>query len=111
MAIQDRPTSRTRELPSVRLIPRRMGCLVALLPLLAGAAADDAAEELWVLKPVVRPEVPARRTASTNPIDAFIARGYQAGGLRPVGQADRRALLRRVTLDLVGLPPTPEEQD
>ena len=65
-----------------------------------------------MLKPVVRPEVlRGRRAASSNPIDAFIAEGYEAGGLKPVGPADRRTLLRRVTLDLVGLPPTPEEQD
>ena len=50
---------------------------VALHPLLAGAA-DDETEGLWVLKPVVRPEVPARRAASLNPTGAFIAR--PAGG-------------------------------
>jgi hypothetical protein len=87
-----------------------MACFVALLPPLAGATGDEA-EKLWVLKPVVRPETPAGRTVSSNPIDAFIAEGYEAGGLKPVGAADRRTLLRRVTLDLVGLPPTIEEQD
>ena len=39
---------------------------------------------------------PSGRTASSNPIDAFIAAGYEAGGLKPVGPADRRTLLRRV---------------
>ena len=48
---------------------------------------------------------------SSNPIDAFIAEGYEAAGLKPVGPADKRTLLRRVTLDLIGLPPTPEEQE
>ena len=95
MASRDRSTSETRELPSVRSTLRWMACFVALLPLLAGAA-DDEAEELWVLKPVVRPDVPAGLTASPNPIDAFIAEGYEAKGLKPVGPADRRTLLRRV---------------
>ena len=109
MASRDRSTSETRELPSVRSTLRWMACFVALLPPLAGA--DDDAEGLWVLKPVVRPEVSAGRTVSSNPIDAFIAEGYEAGGLKPVGPTDRRTLLRRVTLDLVGLPPTLEEQE
>src|SRR4051812_48897174 len=109
MASQDHSTSETRELPSVRPTLRRMACF-AFLPLLAGAAGDEA-EGLWVLRPVVRPEVSAGRAGPSNPIDAFIAEGYAAGGLKPVGAADRRTLLRRVTLDLVGLPPTPEEQD
>ena len=110
MASQDRSTSETRELPSVRSTLRWMACFVALLPPLAGAA-DDEAEELWVLKPVVRPEVSAGRTASSNPIDAFIAAEYEAEGLKPVGPADKRTLLRRVYLDLIGLPPTPAEQE
>ena len=110
MTRSDRSTSETRELPSVRSTLRWMACFVALLPLLAGAA-DDEPEELWVLKPVVRPEVSARGTVSLNPIDAFIAEGYEAEGLKPVGPADKRTLLRRVTLDLIGLPPTLEEQE
>ena len=44
-----------------------------------------------------------------NPIDRFVAQRRRAAGLRPVGPADRRTLLRRVTFDLIGLPPTPEE--
>src|SRR5207249_306728 len=46
-----------------------------------------------------------------DPIDAFVAAGYRAKGLTPVGPAEPRALLRRVYLDLIGLPPTPAEQD
>src|SRR5207249_7640480 len=60
---------------------------------------------------VVRPDVPAGLTDSANPIDAFVAAEYRAKALAPVGPADRRTLLRRVSLDLTGLPPTSAEQD
>src|SRR5207245_6335740 len=50
-------------------------------------------------------------TRTQNPIDAFIAEEYQARGLRPAGPADKRSLLRRVYLDLIGIPPSPAEQD
>lgn len=44
-----------------------------------------------------------------NPIDAFVAKEHQKRGLQPIATIDRRGLLRRVYLDLIGLPPTPEE--
>ena len=46
-----------------------------------------------------------------NPIDALVMATLDAEGLRPSPRADRATLLRRVTLDLIGLPPTPEEVD
>jgi Protein of unknown function (DUF1553)/Protein of unknown function (DUF1549) len=63
----------------------------------------------WYLKPVARPEVPAGPAA--NPIDAFIAAKLKDKGLRAAGPADKSTLLRRVYLDLIGIPPTPAEQD
>ncbi len=80
------------------------------------AAADDdkfakRIARLWSLQPVVRPDVPAGVTASANPIDAFISEKWKEKGLRPAGQADKATLLRRVYYDLIGLPPTPAEQD
>jgi len=63
---------------------------------------------LWVLQPVVRPAVPG---TAINPIDAFLAANYKAKGLHPAGPADKLTLLRRVYLDLIGLPPSPDEQD
>ncbi len=45
----------------------------------------------------------------SNPIDAFLQHRIKAAGLSPAPLADRRTLIRRVTLDLTGLPPTPEE--
>jgi hypothetical protein len=69
------------------------------------------AARLWSLQPITKPPVPAGVTASTNPIDAFIAADYKAKGLVPAGKADKLTLLRRVYLDLIGLPPTPAEQE
>ncbi len=66
--------------------------------------------DLWSLKPPVRPAVPAA-PAGTNPIDAFVQALYVAKKVTPVGPADQRTLMRRVYMDLIGIPPTPAEQD
>jgi hypothetical protein len=62
----------------------------------------------WAFQPLVRPAVPKGRDASwvRNPIDAFLDRGYAQRGLRPNPPLSKSLLLRRVYLDLVGLPPT-----
>jgi len=52
---------------------------------------------------------PADRAWIQTPVDAFILEGLKKAGLRPAPQADRATLIRRVTYDLHGLPPTPEE--
>ncbi len=65
----------------------------------------------WYLKPVQRPEVPASARQPGNPIDAFIAAKLHDSGLKAAGPADKVTLLRRVYLDLIGIPPTPAEQD
>jgi hypothetical protein len=69
------------------------------------------AERLWSLQPVKKAPVPAGVTTSTNPIDAFIAADYGEKGLIPAEKADKSTLLRRVYVDLTGLPPTPAEQE
>src|SRR5580700_9632219 len=46
-----------------------------------------------------------------TPVDAFILAGLRKAGLKPAPPADRPTLIRRVTFDLTGLPPTPEEID
>jgi hypothetical protein len=95
----------------VHAILRRTSGLLILLTPLALPAADDDKPRPWALRPVVRPAVPEGPGRSPNPIDGFIQAQYKAHGLTPVGPADRRTLLRRVYLDLVGLPPSPAEQD
>src|SRR5579875_2679374 len=65
----------------------------------------------WAFGPVKKPSPPAVKKADwvKTPIDAFVLAGLEAKGLMPAPGADRRTLIRRVTQDLHGLPPTPEE--
>lgn len=96
----------------MRLNLRSVLFMILLSACLAFAAPNQKPKRpLWSLQPVARPDVPAGVTQSSNPIDAFIAAAHKQKGLRPVGQADKLTLLRRVHLDLIGLLPTPAEQD
>ncbi len=67
----------------------------------------------WAFRPPVRPPLP--RTSNPNwmrtPVDGFILARLDEAGLAPAAPADRAVLLRRVTFDLIGLPPTPRELD
>src|SRR5882762_1316902 len=81
-----------------------------------GAAVDGALDSPgdkvhWSLKPVTRPAVPAggAKAARRNPIDAFIAARLGKEKLALSPEADQRTLIRRLSFDLLGLPPTPEE--
>ena len=71
----------------------------------------DAAISLWSLRPVQRPEPPSvdRQGWDRNPIDAFVLSKLESEGLEPSPEADRRTLIRRVSLDLTGLLPSPAE--
>ena len=77
----------------------------------AGALAVSATEKHWAFQPVRRPEVPVvtDRAWASNPIDRFVMAKLEAERLKPVAGADRRTLIRRLFLDLIGLPPTPQE--
>lgn len=83
----------------------------------AGAAATTAQKKHWAFVAPVRPPLPVVETAATqaawtkNPIDRFVLSRLQKENLVPSPEADRVTLLRRVSLDLTGLPPTPEEVD
>ena len=70
----------------------------------------------WAFQPrknVTPPAFPdaAARAWIKTPVDAFILAGLRKAGLRPAASADRAALIRRITFDLTGLPPAPEEID
>lgn len=65
----------------------------------------------WSLKPVKQPELPVvKQTAwPRNGIDHFVLARLEAKGLAPAPEADRRTCIRRLSFDLLGLPPTPQE--
>ncbi len=67
----------------------------------------------WSLQPLVEPPLPAltpeQQAWCRTPIDHFIAAEHVEHGMQPAPEADRRTLIRRLTYDLTGLPPTPEE--
>lgn len=71
-------------------------------------------EPHWAYTPLVKPPTPKIRDSRfkiQNPIDAFIAEKLAEKNIAPSAEADSRTLLRRLSLDLTGLPPTPEETD
>ncbi len=72
-----------------------------------------AQSRFWAFQPVKKPVVPTVKNASwtRSDIDRFILARLEEKGLAPVRDADRYSLLRRVTLDLTGLLPTPDEID
>jgi len=74
-------------------------------------SSPDEQREYWAFRKAVRPPVPAvkNKTWVRTPIDAFILARLEEKGLTPSPRADKSVLLRRVTFDLTGLPPSPEE--
>ncbi len=66
-------------------------------------------EPHWAYAPLVKPEVPGKPRVRANPIDAFIRARLDEKKIKPSPEADKARLLRRVSLDLTGLPPTPAE--
>ena len=82
------------------------------LVLKAPAAKDP--RDHWAFKAPVRPALPQVRdpkSAIRNPIDLFVQARLEKEGLKPSPEADRVTLLRRLYLDLIGLPPTPKDAD
>ncbi len=97
-----------------RLAPEQVGLLRAWID--QGAPwPDDGAPasgtDHWAFRPVARPEVPSlkERSGVRNPIDAFIRARLEAEHVAPSPEADRPTLIRRLSLDLLGLPPSPAE--
>jgi hypothetical protein len=98
---------------------RRLAALLVLAAALIPGRAAQPGETAggperrphWSFAPVRRPDPPAPRGAAwaRNPIDLFILERLEAAGLSPAPEADRAVLIRRLSLDLTGLPPSPEE--
>jgi mono/diheme cytochrome c family protein len=78
-------------------------------PAKATLTPPEKAAEHWAFRPVVKPPVP--KSDAANPIDAFLHAKLSEKKLKPSAEAEKRTLLRRVTFDLTGLPPTPAELD
>ena len=86
------PKSRTKVVAAGRYLPGTIG-------------AKE--KSWWAYQPIKRAELPAG--AAAHPVDRFVDARLAKEGLTPSGEADRAVLIRRVTFDLTGLPPSPEE--
>ncbi len=96
-------------------------CSIVLLAALRASSAEPTAAPVdfardvktgkhWAYVPPLRPAVPESRAEPgtiRNPIDAFVLARLAQAGMKPAPQAEPAVLLRRVSLDLIGLPPTP----
>ena len=71
----------------------------------------NASSDHWSFQPVKRPHVPTPKQQERvrTPVDAFVVAAQEEQKLRPSEEASRRTLIRRLSLNLIGLPPTPEE--
>lgn len=78
------------------------------LPKSSKASSKPAQEPLWSLRPVAAPKQPLvkDKTWPRGTIDSFVLAKIEAKGLKPAADADRRTLLRRLSFDLTGLPPS-----
>ena len=96
--------------PAMRMPPPSSGLALSpseIATLREWVAAGAKWQKHWSFIPPVRPDVPPGK----NAIDFFVRRKLEKEGLMPAPEADRETLIRRVTLDLTGLPPTPAEID
>jgi len=73
----------------------------------------EAGRKHWAFQPLRRTDLPAVKNVGwvRTPIDRFVLTKLEEKGITPNGDADRRRLIRRASLDLTGLPPAPEEVD
>ena len=98
------------------LLLATLAALVLAVPLLVGGAKGtkeyrDTERQFWSLQKRTEPEVPQLRERDAawvrNPIDAFVLAKLRENGLQPAPEADRATLIRRLSFDLLGLPPDP----
>jgi hypothetical protein len=85
---------------------------VTILCLVASSVRAEPKQDHWAWKPVVRPSIPTvKGDKPANTIDAFIRAKLDAVDLKLTAAATKEQLIRRVTFDLTGLAPTPQEID
>src|SRR2546430_465123 len=101
---------------AVRLVSVAVAVGLAMFLLSLRCAASDASKnpkEHWAFKPPVRPKLSDVKNKNwvRNPIDQFVLARLEKEKLKPAAEADRVTLLRRLSLDLIGLPPTIAEVD
>jgi hypothetical protein len=77
----------------------------------APAGITDEARQWWAFRPAREHAPPPVRDAGwpRNAVDRFVLAGLEANGMAPAPEVDRRTFIRRLSFDLTGLPPTPEE--
>ena len=103
----------------MRILRSASFCLLVLLLAQFGSIRADERDENkttnkhWSLQPIIRPSLPKVRDAAwtINPIDRFVLSRLETEGVAPSPAADRVTLIRRLSLDLIGLLPTPAEVD
>jgi mono/diheme cytochrome c family protein len=85
----------------------------AIWPKDANAKTGPAKSDHWAFQPIRRPPLPAVRNQAwvKNPLDAFVLARLENEKIAPSPEADRATLIRRLSLDLLGLPPAPTEVD
>jgi hypothetical protein len=86
-------------------------CLLVASAISAAGGADTDPRSHWAFRPLTRPAIPAVKHASAmgSPVDAFLQTRLEQKNLSPAPEADRATLLRRLSFDLTGLPPRPDE--
>ena len=121
-ATPTRPRHKGSDMITLRVVTA--ACLGVCVGFLAAVRAGDdesppnpapkrAGQDWWSLQQLTRPDLPPVKNQDwvRNPIDAFVLATLEAQHLQPAAPADRATLIRRVTFDLLGLPPTPAEID
>jgi hypothetical protein len=91
---------------------KRSAAAAEVAPVRTTAAAPTAGRSShWAFQPLTTPRIPSVRNSSwvRNPIDAFVLAKLEGEAIKPSVEADRATLIRRLSLDLIGLPPTPHE--
>jgi hypothetical protein len=109
-----RQTGELKMPPKTKLTPDQIDVLAAWVKLGAPYADDvnaagDPAKTHWAFQPVKDAPIPATKANIEVPIDRFVQARLESKGLSLAPQADKRTLIRRVTHDLTGLFPSPEE--